>query len=55
MCCMALVHSRIGRIIYLKPEKSSGGLESHYQLGDRDGQIGNSKYGGGWELMNWHD
>lgn len=37
MCCMALVHSRIGRIIYLKPEKSSGGLESHYQLGDRDG------------------
>ena len=37
MCAMALVHSRIGRIIYLKPEKSSGGLESHYQLGDRDG------------------
>ncbi|KAK6205225.1 tRNA-specific adenosine-34 deaminase subunit [Scheffersomyces amazonensis] len=37
MCCMALVHSRIGRIIYLKESPQSGGLESNYQLGDRDG------------------
>lgn len=35
MCCMALVHSRISRITYLKPVKDTGGLESHYQLGDR--------------------
>ncbi|KAK6459467.1 tRNA-specific adenosine-34 deaminase subunit [Scheffersomyces xylosifermentans] len=37
MCSMALVHSRIGRIIYLKESLGSGGLESNYQLGDRDG------------------
>lgn len=37
MCCMALVHSRIGRVIYLRESPSSGGLESNYQLGDRDG------------------
>lgn len=37
MCCMALVHSRISRIIYLKESPKSGGLESNYQLGDRGG------------------
>ena len=36
MCCMALVHSRIARIVYLT-SSPSGGLESNYQLGDRDG------------------
>lgn len=36
MCSMALVHSRIDRIIYIKP-MNNGGLESNYQLGDRDG------------------
>ncbi|KAJ9097113.1 hypothetical protein QFC19_006888 [Naganishia cerealis] len=35
MCCMALVHSRISKITYIKPVPSTGGLESHYQLGDR--------------------
>ncbi|CAN3504118.1 tRNA-specific adenosine deaminase subunit Tad3p [Diutina catenulata] len=36
MCCMALVHSRIGRVIYLK-SVVSGAFESNFQLGDRDG------------------
>lgn len=36
MCCMALVHSRIGRIVYLSATPG-GGLESNYQLGDKDG------------------
>ncbi|WEJ97319.1 tRNA-specific adenosine deaminase subunit tad3 [Yamadazyma tenuis] len=35
MCSMGLVHSRIKRVIYLQPMKS-GGLETNYQLGDRD-------------------
>lgn len=35
MCCMGLVHSRIDRIIFLKPTKN-GALETNYQLGDRD-------------------
>ena len=37
MCSMALVHSRIGRIIYMKDLPETGGLSSNYQLGDRDG------------------
>lgn len=37
MCSMALVHSRIGRIIYMKGVPETGGLSSNYQLGDRDG------------------
>ncbi|EMG45630.1 TAD3 tRNA-specific adenosine deaminase subunit TAD3 [Candida maltosa Xu316] len=37
MCCMALVHSRIARITYIKTASESGGLESHFQLGDMDG------------------
>ncbi|RLV89688.1 tRNA-specific adenosine deaminase subunit [Spathaspora sp. JA1] len=37
MCCMALVHSRIGRLVYLQRAPTTGGLESNYQLGDRDG------------------
>ncbi|ODV76678.1 uncharacterized protein CANTADRAFT_27710, partial [Suhomyces tanzawaensis NRRL Y-17324] len=37
MCSMALVHSRISRIIYLGASSQTGGLESNYQLGDRDG------------------
>lgn len=37
MCSMALVHSRIGRIIYMKDQPGTGGLASNYQLGDRDG------------------
>ncbi|EGW30981.1 uncharacterized protein SPAPADRAFT_62883 [Spathaspora passalidarum NRRL Y-27907] len=37
MCCMALVHSRIGRLVYLQGTPPTGGLESNYQLGDRDG------------------
>lgn len=37
MCCMALIHSRIGRIIYLKSSSKTGGLESNYQLGAREG------------------
>ncbi|CAH2351334.1 tRNA-specific adenosine deaminase subunit Tad3p [[Candida] railenensis] len=36
MCAMALVHSRIGRIIYMK-NMQNGSLESNYQLGDMDG------------------
>lgn len=36
MCCMALVHSRIDRVIYLQP-LPTGGFESNYQLGARDG------------------
>lgn len=36
MCSMALVHSRIGRIIYLEDAPMSGGLSSNYQLGDRN-------------------
>lgn len=37
MCCMALVHSRIARVTYIKATKESGGFETHYQLGDIDG------------------
>lgn len=37
MCSMALVHSRIGRVIYMKDQPETGGLSSNYQLGDRDG------------------
>lgn len=37
MCCMALVHSRVGRVIYLRESPGTGGFESNYQLGDRDG------------------
>lgn len=47
MCCMALVHSRVGRVIYLKNAASSGGFESNYQLGARDGL--NWKF----ELWKW--
>ena len=36
MCSMALVHSRIARIIYLEDSPMSGGLLSNYQLGDRN-------------------
>lgn len=36
MCAMALVHSRIGRIVYMK-NMENGSLESNYQLGDMDG------------------
>lgn len=36
MCAMALVHSRIGRIVYLK-NMENGSLETKYQLGDMDG------------------
>lgn len=48
MCCMALVHSRIARLIYLQANKY-GGLESNYQLGDRDGL--NWKF----EIWRWLD
>lgn len=34
MCSMGLVHSRIKRIVFLRPMES-GGLESNYQMGDR--------------------
>ncbi|KAI5963341.1 TAD3 [Candida pseudojiufengensis] len=37
MCSMALIHSRIERLTYLKPIKKSGGIESSYYLGDMDG------------------
>lgn len=37
MCCMALVHSRIDRVVYIKDSPQCGGFGSHYQLGDRDG------------------
>lgn len=37
MCCMALTHSRIERLVYIKDSPISGGLESNYQIGDRDG------------------
>lgn len=37
MCSMALVHSRIGRLVYFKERKESGGISSSYFLGDRDG------------------
>lgn len=47
MCSMALVHSRIGRVIYLKDVPETGGLTSNYQLGDRDGL--NWKY----EIWKW--
>lgn len=47
MCCMALVHSRVGRVIYLKNSPNSGGFESNYQLGARDGL--NWKF----ELWKW--
>lgn len=36
MCCMALLHSRIGKLVYMK-EASTGALGSNYQLGDREG------------------
>lgn len=36
MCCMALVHSRVDRVIYLQSQPT-GGFESNYQLGVRDG------------------
>ncbi|KAI9228078.1 MAG: cytidine deaminase-like protein [Piptocephalis tieghemiana] len=32
MCSMALVHSRIGRVIFLDPSPSQGALLSHYRL-----------------------
>ncbi|ORX75574.1 cytidine deaminase-like protein [Anaeromyces robustus] len=32
MCCMALVHSRIGRVFYLKKNENDGGLESIHQI-----------------------
>lgn len=48
MCSMALVHSRIEKIVYLK-SMSTGGLESNYQLGDRDGL--NWKF----EIWRWLD
>lgn len=37
MCSMALVHSRIGRLVYLNERTESGGISSSYFLGDRDG------------------
>lgn len=37
MCAMALVHSRIGRLVYIKPMPQTGAVESKYCLGDRDG------------------
>jgi len=37
MCSMALVHSRVGRVIYLRPSPNCGGFESSYYLGNRDG------------------
>lgn len=49
MCCMALVHSRISRLIYLRSSPSSGGLETNYQLGDREGL--NWKF----EIWKWID
>lgn len=36
MCSMALVHSRISRIVYLQ-RSPAGGMESNFQLGDMDG------------------
>lgn len=36
MCSMALVHSRISRIVYLQ-SSPAGGMESNFQLGDMDG------------------
>jgi len=32
MCCMALVHSRIGRVFYLEKNERDGGLESIHQI-----------------------
>ncbi|RHY28569.1 hypothetical protein DYB32_005875 [Aphanomyces invadans] len=32
MCAMALVHSRVGRVIYLQPNPTSGALGSRYSL-----------------------
>ncbi|KAI5951478.1 TAD3 [Candida jiufengensis] len=37
MCSMALVHSRIQRLTYLKSVSNGGGIESSYYLGDLDG------------------
>lgn len=34
MCSMALVHSRIDRLVYLRPH-ANGGIESSYFIGDR--------------------
>lgn len=36
MCCMALVHSRISKLIYIE-SSPAGGLASNYQLGDMEG------------------
>lgn len=37
MCSMALVHSRIGKLTYIKNLPNTGSLESKYAIGDRDG------------------
>ena len=34
---MALVHSRIGRVFYGKPDKDGGGLGSKYKIHLQDG------------------
>lgn len=37
MCSMALVHSRIGQLVYLQALPKTGGIESSYCIGDMDG------------------
>ncbi|KAH3682524.1 hypothetical protein WICPIJ_006515 [Wickerhamomyces pijperi] len=47
MCCMALIHSRINRLIYLKQSCDTGSLRSRYFI--HDNKYLNSKY----EVWEW--